>query len=58
MFCLNSDDVSWNSLKQETIVDSTLEYEYTVASNATNEVVWINKFLSVLEIVSSIVDSI
>ena len=40
------------------VVDSTIEVEYILASNATKEVVWIKKFISELGIVSCIVNPI
>ncbi|KAK8528240.1 hypothetical protein V6N12_074774 [Hibiscus sabdariffa] len=40
--------VSWKSSKQDTIVDSTIEVEYIVASEATKEDIWIKKFISEL----------
>ena len=45
--------MSWKSSKQETVVDSTIEAEYIVASEAAKEVVWIRKFISKLGVVPS-----
>ena len=42
--------ISW-SVKQSSIVDSTMEAEYIVASEAAKEVVWLNNFLMDLEVV-------
>ncbi|KAK8506671.1 hypothetical protein V6N12_038490 [Hibiscus sabdariffa] len=50
--------VSWKSLKQDTIADSTTETEYIAASEAVKEVVWIKKFISELGVVPSISDAI
>ncbi|KAI5410334.1 hypothetical protein KIW84_055724 [Lathyrus oleraceus] len=58
VFCLNGGAVSWKSSKQYTVVDSTIEAEYIVASSAAKEVVWIKKFISELGIIPSIVDPI
>jgi len=45
--------VSWKNSKQETVVDSTTEAKYIVASEAAKEVVWIRKFVSELGVVPS-----
>ena len=45
-------------LKQDTIVDSTIEAEYIAVSEATKEAVWIKKFISGLDIVPSILDPV
>ena len=45
MFTIYGGVVSWKSSKQETVVDSTTEAEYIVASEAVKEGVWIRKFL-------------
>ena len=47
VFCLNGGAVSWKSSKQSTVTDSTTEAEYIAASDATKEVVWIKKFITV-----------
>ena len=56
MFCLNGGVVSWKSLKQETVADSTTEVEYIAACSAVKEAIWIKKFISKLGVVHSIVD--
>jgi hypothetical protein len=53
VFCLNRGAVSWKSLKQDTIADSTVEAEYIAASEATKEVAWIRNFFSKLGVVPS-----
>ena len=53
VFCLNGGAVSWKSSKQEMVVDSTIEAEYIVASEAAKEAVWIKKFISELGVVPS-----
>ena len=58
MFCLNGVAVSWKSSKQSTVVDSTTEAEYIVASDAAKEAVWIKKFITDLEAVPSITNPI
>jgi hypothetical protein len=45
--------LSWKSLKQDTVADSTMEAEYITASKATKEVVWIRNFISELGVVPS-----
>ena len=54
MFCLNKGTISWKSSKQDTVADSTIEVEYIAASEAAKETVWIKKFITGLEGVSSI----
>jgi hypothetical protein len=44
--------VSWKSSKQDTIADSTMA-DYTAASEAAKEVVWIRNFVSELGVVPS-----
>ncbi|KAK8500240.1 hypothetical protein V6N12_041482 [Hibiscus sabdariffa] len=56
VFYLNGGAVSWKSLKQDTVVDSTTEAEYIAASEAAKEAVWIKKFISELGVVPSISD--
>ncbi|KAK8618056.1 hypothetical protein V6N13_115931 [Hibiscus sabdariffa] len=58
VFCLNRGVVSWKSLKQDTIADSTIEAEYIAASEAAKEAVWIKKFILELGVVPSISDAI
>ena len=53
MFCLNGGAISWKSSKQDTVVDSTTDVEYIVASEAAKEVVWIKKFITRLRVVPS-----
>ncbi|KAA0049624.1 gag/pol protein [Cucumis melo var. makuwa] len=52
MFTLNGEAVVWRSIKQECIVDSTMETEYVAACDAAKEAVWLRKFLHNLEVVS------
>ena len=56
VFCLNGGVVSWKSLKQEIVADSTIELEYIVASDAAKEAIWIKKFITELGVVLSILD--
>ena len=51
MFCINGGTVSQKSSKQETIVDSTMEAEYIVASEAAKEAIWIQKLIAGLVVV-------
>jgi hypothetical protein len=41
VFCLNGGAVSWQSSKQDNVVDLTTEAEYIVAFEAAKEAVWI-----------------
>ena len=51
MFTLGGGAVVWRSIKQSSIVDSTIEAEYIVASEAAKEAVWLKNFLSDIEVV-------
>ena len=43
--------ISWRSVKQSCIADSTMEAEYVVACEVAKEAVWLKKFLSDLGVV-------
>ena len=45
MFYLNGDAISWKSLKQEIVANSTKEIEYIATSDATKKAIWIKKFI-------------
>ena len=45
VFTLGGGAVNWRSVKQSSIVDSTMEVEYVAASKATKESVWLKNFL-------------
>ena len=45
--------ISWRSVKQSSIVESTMEAEYIVAYEATKEAVWLRNFLMDLRVVPS-----
>ena len=45
MFTLASGAITWRSVKQSCIADSTMEAEYVAACEATKEAVWLKKFL-------------
>ena len=51
MFTLGGAAVSWKSVKQTSIADSTMEVEYIAASEAAKEAVWLKNFLMDLEVV-------
>ena len=46
VFTLGGRAISWRSVKQSCIADSTMEAEYVAACEAAKEVVWLEKFLS------------
>ena len=46
VFTLIGGAISWRSVKQSCIVDSTMEVEYVAACKAVKEAVWLKKFLS------------
>ena len=45
VFTLGGGAVSWRSIKQKCIADSTTEAEYVAACEAAKEAVWLKKFL-------------
>ena len=51
VFTLGGGAITWKSVKQSCITDSTMEAEYIAACEATKEAVWLKKFLSDLGIV-------
>ena len=56
VFTLGGVAVSWRSIKQSCITDSTMEVEYVAASEAAKEVVWLRKFLMELKVIAKAVD--
>ena len=48
--------MSWKSSKQQTVADSTTEFEYIAASEVVKEAVWIKNFITELGVVPSILD--
>lgn len=53
VFILNGGAVDWKSKKQSTVAMSATESEYIAASDAAMEAVWIRKFISGLDVMSS-----
>ena len=53
VFTLGGGAVSWRSVKQSSIADSTMEAEYIAASEAAKESVWLKNFLIDLGVVPS-----
>ena len=51
VFTLGGGAVSWKSVKQRCVADSTMEAEYVAASEAAKEAVWLKKFLQDLGVV-------
>ena len=51
LFTLRGGAVSWRSIKQNCMADSTTEVEYVAACEAAKEAVWLKKFLMELEVV-------
>ena len=45
VFTLGGGAVSWRSVKQSSIADSTMEAKYIAASEAAKEAVWLKNFL-------------
>ena len=48
--------VSWRSIKQSCIADSTMEAKYVATSKATKEAVWLRKFLMELGVIAKAID--
>ena len=53
VFTLGGGAISWRSVKQSSIADSTIEAEYIATSEAAKEVVYLKNFLTDLEVVRS-----
>ena len=51
MFTFGGGAISWQSVKQLSIADSTMKVEYIAASEAPKEAVWLKNFLMDLEVV-------
>ena len=51
VFTLEGGAISWRSIKQKCIADSTTEIEYVAACEAAKEAVWLKKFLMDLEVI-------
>ena len=45
VFTLGGGAISWRSVKQSCIADSTMEAEYVTACEVAKEAVWLKKFL-------------
>ena len=58
MFTLGGGAISWRSVKQSSIADSTMEVEYIAASEAAKEAVWLKNFLLDLGVVPSVQSAI
>ena len=52
VFTFGGGAISWQSVKQSSIADSTMEAEYIAASEAAKEAVWLKNFLMDLEVVT------
>ena len=58
VFTLGGGAISWRSVKQKCIADSTMEAEYVAASEAAKEAVWLRSFLLDLGVSRSMPSSI
>ena len=56
VFTLGGAAISWMSIKQSCIADSTMEVEYMVTSEAAKEAVWLKKFLMGLGVIAKAID--
>ena len=50
-FTLGGGPITWRSVKQSCIADSTMEAEYVAACEVAKEAIWLKKFLSNLGVV-------
>ena len=57
-FLLNDSAILWSSKKQSCVALSTLEAEYVACSAATQDAVWLRRFLQHLEIVKSALEPV
>ena len=53
VFTLGGGGISWRTVQQSSIANSTMEAEYIAASEAAKEAVWLKNFLLDLEVVPS-----
>ena len=51
VFTLGGGDISWMSVQQSCLADSTMGAKYVVAYEAAKEAIWLKKFLSDLGVV-------
>ncbi|KAK5794584.1 hypothetical protein PVK06_035823 [Gossypium arboreum] len=51
VFVLSYGVIVWRSIKQTCTADSTMEAEYVVTSEATKKALWLQKFLTGLEVI-------
>nr|GEX81506.1 retrovirus-related Pol polyprotein from transposon TNT 1-94 [Tanacetum cinerariifolium] len=58
IFLLNGGAVTWKSLKQNTVADSTCESEYIAACEASKKAIWMKNFIGDLGVVPIIQDPI
>ena len=56
VFTLGGVVVSWRSIKQSCIDDSTMKAEYVVTLEASKETIWLRKFLMELGVIAKDVD--
>nr|GEY18840.1 hypothetical protein [Tanacetum cinerariifolium] len=58
VFVLNGGVIDWKSVKQSIFATSSAEAEYIAAFDASNEAIWVRKFISGLGVVSTIEEPI
>lgn len=51
VFTLEGGAITWRSVKQSCIADSTMEAKYVTTCEATKKVVWLKKFFSDLSVI-------
>ena len=54
VFTLRGGAISWRSVKQSSITDSTMEAKYIATSEAAKDAVWLRNFLMALGVVPSV----
>ncbi|GKE23606.1 hypothetical protein Tco_1435118 [Tanacetum coccineum] len=58
VFLLNGEEVTWKSLKQDTVADSTCKYKYIAACEASKEAIRMKNFIGDLGVVPTVQDPI
>ncbi|GKF76198.1 hypothetical protein Tco_0225642 [Tanacetum coccineum] len=54
VFLLNGGAVTWKSSKQDTMTDSTCEFEYIATCEASKEAIWMKNFIEDLGVVPTV----
>ena len=58
VFTFGGGAISWRSVKQSSIADSTMKAEFIAASEAAKEAIWLKNFLMGLEVIPTVKSAI